>query len=35
MDQALAHITYTTDLHEAIQDADFILESIPEVLEKN
>ena len=33
MDQALARITYTTDLREAIQDTDFILESIPEVLE--
>jgi 3-hydroxybutyryl-CoA dehydrogenase len=33
MDQTLANITYTTDLHEAIQDTDFILESIPEVLE--
>ena len=31
--QALANITYTTDLREAIQDADFILESIPEILE--
>ncbi|MFC2946877.1 3-hydroxyacyl-CoA dehydrogenase family protein [Virgibacillus sediminis] len=31
--QALARVTYTTDLHEAIQDADFIFESIPEVLE--
>ncbi|WP_156289424.1 3-hydroxyacyl-CoA dehydrogenase family protein [Oceanobacillus salinisoli] len=34
MEQALDRITYTTDLHEAIQDADFIFESIPEVLEK-
>ncbi|QGS69369.1 hypothetical protein CV093_16950 [Oceanobacillus sp. 143] len=34
MSQALARITYTTDLHEAIRDADFILESIPEVLEQ-
>src|SRR3954452_15772165 len=33
MDQTLANITYTTDLREAIQDTDFILESIPEVLE--
>ncbi|MDS9471416.1 3-hydroxyacyl-CoA dehydrogenase family protein [Sporosarcina pasteurii] len=33
MNQALARITYKTDLHEAIQDADFILESIPEVLQ--
>lgn len=33
MDQALARITYTTDLREAIQDTDFILESIPEKLE--
>ena len=33
MDQTLANIKYTTDLHEAIQDSDFILESIPEVLE--
>lgn len=31
--QTLDRITYTTDLHEAIQNADFILESIPEVLE--
>ncbi|RDW18453.1 3-hydroxybutyryl-CoA dehydrogenase [Oceanobacillus arenosus] len=34
MEQILARITYTTDLYEAIQDADFILESIPEVLEQ-
>src|SRR5690625_3431927 len=34
MEQALARITYTTDLLEAIQDTDFILESIPEVLEQ-
>ncbi|WP_051353053.1 3-hydroxyacyl-CoA dehydrogenase family protein [Thalassobacillus devorans] len=34
MHQALARITYTTDLHEAIQGADFIFESIPEDLEK-
>ena len=34
MDQTLALITYTTDLREAIQDTDFILESIPEVLEQ-
>ncbi len=33
MDQTMANIHYTTDLHEAIQDTDFILESIPEVLE--
>ena len=33
MEQTLARITYTTDLREAIQDADFILESIPENLE--
>src|SRR5699024_4741614 len=33
-EQTLARITYTTDLFEAIQDADFILESIPEVLEQ-
>ena len=33
MDQTLANIKYTTDLREAIQDSDFILESIPEVLE--
>jgi 3-hydroxybutyryl-CoA dehydrogenase len=33
MDQALARITYTTDLREAIQDTNFILESIPEKLE--
>ncbi|MCQ6274762.1 3-hydroxyacyl-CoA dehydrogenase family protein [Bacillus sp. V3B] len=33
MDQTLANITYTTNLREAIQDTDFILESIPEVLE--
>ena len=34
MEQALARITYTTDLLVAIKDADFILESIPEVLEQ-
>ena len=34
MEQTLAQITYTTDLYEAIQDAEFILESIPEVLEQ-
>lgn len=34
MEQTLARITYTTDLLEAILDADFILESIPEVLEQ-
>lgn len=34
MKQALDRITYTTDLHEAIQDADFIFESIPENLEQ-
>jgi 3-hydroxybutyryl-CoA dehydrogenase len=34
LEQTLARITYTTDLLEAIQDADFILESIPEVLEQ-
>ena len=34
MKQTLARITYTTDLLEAIQGADFILESIPEVLEQ-
>ncbi|WP_134704392.1 3-hydroxyacyl-CoA dehydrogenase family protein [Ammoniphilus sp. YIM 78166] len=28
-----ARITYTTNLYEALQDADFVLESIPEVLE--
>ena len=33
MDQTLANIKYTTDLLEAIQDSDFVLESIPEVLE--
>ena len=33
MDQTLANITYTTELREAIQDTDFILESIPENLE--
>ena len=33
MDETLANLAFTTDLHEAIQDADFILESIPEVLE--
>src|SRR3954471_24035547 len=33
MDQTLANIKYTTDLREAIQDTDFILESIPENLE--
>ncbi|QDI92282.1 3-hydroxyacyl-CoA dehydrogenase family protein [Salicibibacter halophilus] len=31
--EALARVTYTTDLHEAIQGADFIFESIPEILE--
>lgn len=31
--ETLNRITYTTDLYEAINDADFILESIPEVLE--
>ncbi|WP_176330270.1 3-hydroxyacyl-CoA dehydrogenase family protein [Oceanobacillus rekensis] len=34
MEKTLARITYTTDLLEAIQGADFILESIPEVLEQ-
>lgn len=34
MKQALERITYTTDLHEAVQGAEFILESIPEVLEQ-
>ncbi|UJL45586.1 3-hydroxyacyl-CoA dehydrogenase family protein [Virgibacillus sp. NKC19-16] len=34
MEQALVRITYTTDLLESIQDTDFILESIPEVLEQ-
>lgn len=33
MEQTLANIAYTTDLREAVQDTDFILESIPEVLE--
>ncbi|WP_338469420.1 3-hydroxyacyl-CoA dehydrogenase family protein [Niallia sp. XMNu-256] len=33
MDQTLANITYTTDLREAIEGTEFILESIPEVLE--
>ena len=33
MDQTLANIKYTTDLHEAIENTDFILESIPEKLE--
>lgn len=33
MDRTLANITYTTDLYEAVQDADFVLESIPEQLE--
>jgi 3-hydroxybutyryl-CoA dehydrogenase len=33
MDQTLANIKYTTELREAIQDTDFILESIPENLE--
>lgn len=33
MEQTLARITYTTDLLEAIEGADFVLESIPEVLE--
>lgn len=31
--ETLARITYTTSLQEAIQDTDFILESIPEVLD--
>ncbi|MFG6117995.1 3-hydroxyacyl-CoA dehydrogenase family protein [Thalassobacillus sp. B23F22_16] len=34
MNQTLERITYTTDLHEAIEGADFIFESIPEDLEK-
>ncbi|WKA59963.1 3-hydroxyacyl-CoA dehydrogenase family protein [Planococcus shenhongbingii] len=34
MEQALARVTYTTNLLEAVQNADFILESIPEVLEQ-
>ncbi|WP_085507084.1 3-hydroxyacyl-CoA dehydrogenase family protein [Thalassobacillus devorans] len=34
MNQTLARISYTTDLHEAIEGADFIFESIPEDLEK-
>ncbi|WP_175631938.1 3-hydroxyacyl-CoA dehydrogenase family protein [Virgibacillus siamensis] len=34
MQEALSRITYTTDLHEAIRDADFVFESIPEDLEK-
>lgn len=33
MDQTLTKIQYTTDLYEAIENADFILESIPEQLE--
>ncbi len=33
LEQTLNRITYTTDLHEAIEGTDFILESIPEVLE--
>jgi len=33
-ERTLARIAYTTDLVEAVQDADFILESIPEVLEQ-
>lgn len=34
MELALSRITYTTDVLEAVRDADFILESIPEVLEQ-
>ncbi|MGG0788821.1 3-hydroxyacyl-CoA dehydrogenase family protein [Peribacillus simplex] len=30
---ALANITYSVDLEEAVRDADFIIEAIPEVLE--
>jgi 3-hydroxybutyryl-CoA dehydrogenase len=33
IDQTLANIKYTTDLREAIENTDFILESIPEKLE--
>ncbi|MFC3038833.1 3-hydroxyacyl-CoA dehydrogenase family protein [Virgibacillus xinjiangensis] len=33
MEQTLSRITYTTDLHEALQDTDFVFESIPEILE--
>lgn len=33
MDETLANIKYTTDLREAIENTDFILESIPEKLE--
>lgn len=33
MERTLANITYTTELLEAVQDADFVLESIPEILE--
>ncbi len=33
MDETLANIKYTTDLREAIDNTDFILESIPEKLE--
>lgn len=33
-DAVLSRITFTTDLMEALQDADFVLESIPEVLEQ-
>ncbi|WKB34613.1 3-hydroxyacyl-CoA dehydrogenase family protein [Terrilactibacillus sp. S3-3] len=31
--QAESLMTFTTDLHEAVQDADFIIEAIPEVIE--
>lgn len=34
VEQTLARITFTTDLLEAIEGADFILESIPEVLDQ-
>lgn len=33
-EETLARISYTTDLLEAVKDADFVLESIPEVLEQ-
>lgn len=34
MAKVLSHITYTTDVYEAIENTDFILESIPEDLDK-
>lgn len=33
MEETLSHISYTTNLYEALENADFVLESIPEVLE--